>query len=159
MMLTMRPISADEALKLKLVSKVVEPNQLLSTACQLALDIAEHKLPRTNSLQLTTRLESPKELEQIFEYVGKQLDDRQPQQRAAYDAVKVGIEYGGVYGLEEEKRQSMKVFVQPTAKSLIHLFFAERSTGKIPGVKETREMIKSVGVIGMYFFRIFFKNC
>jgi enoyl-CoA hydratase/3-hydroxyacyl-CoA dehydrogenase len=148
MMLTTRPISANDALSSRLVDKVVTTEELLKIAHQTALDIAEGRISRRKSLQIRTRLESPQEIQQILAYTEKKLDSRQPQQKAALEAVKAGLEFDGLYGLQGEQREFIKVARTPVAKGLVHFFFAERATSKVPGLVDVKDTIKSVAVIG-----------
>jgi enoyl-CoA hydratase/3-hydroxyacyl-CoA dehydrogenase len=78
----------------------------------------------------------------------KKLDSRQPQQKACLEAVRQGLEFDGLYGLEAEQREFINVARTATAKGLVHFFFAERATTKIPGLVDVKDTIKSVGVIG-----------
>jgi enoyl-CoA hydratase/3-hydroxyacyl-CoA dehydrogenase len=148
MILTSRPIGAKDALSLKLVESVVSSEQLIQTAVQLALEMANGTKARTRALQLRTRLEPPQVLEQIFAQYEKTLDPRQPQQRAAFNSVRAGLEFDGNYGLLTEAREFKNLITSNVAKALCHFFFSERATVKIPGLQPTKDVIKSVGIVG-----------
>jgi enoyl-CoA hydratase/3-hydroxyacyl-CoA dehydrogenase len=148
MMLSMRPIGAKEALQLRLIEAIVPSEQVVQAAIKHALEIVHGTKTRTRALQLRTRLEEPQVLEQIFAGAEKKLDPRQPHQKACLNAVRAGMEFDGLYGLETESKEFRKVGVTPTAKALCHFFFSERATTKIPGVQVTKDAIKSVGIIG-----------
>lgn len=149
--LSSNPVSSNAAKQLGLVDVVVDRSALKESAVQLAADIASYKHKRTQALHLTTRLESSDKIKEIIakhEANAKKTSSHLPHVQATINAVKAGLEFNGDYGLEAEMKEAMKVMGSPVAQSLIHLFFAEKATSKVPGLKPTNNNIKSLGVIG-----------
>jgi len=65
------------------------------------------------------------------------------------DAVAAAVEYDFPRGLAREHRLFDELVVSAPAQALIHLFFAERETSRIPGLPAAEPLpIKKAGVIG-----------
>jgi enoyl-CoA hydratase/3-hydroxyacyl-CoA dehydrogenase len=153
MMLTMTPISGIVAGQLKLADRVVESDKVKEAAIDLAVQIANHQHKRSKSLHLNNRLESPDKIREILEKQeanAKRFSSHLPHVQACINAVKAGLEYNGEVGLETEQREFLRICDSDTAKGLVHFFFAERATTKIPGLSSAikPKPIKKLGVIG-----------
>jgi enoyl-CoA hydratase/3-hydroxyacyl-CoA dehydrogenase len=72
-----------------------------------------------------------------------------PHQLACINAIKAGIQINGLVGLETEKQEFLRVASSNSAKALVHFFFAQRATGKMPSgqAPKPRKMNK-IAVIG-----------
>eukprot|EP00210_Caulerpa_lentillifera_P001123 g1082.t2 len=154
MMLTSKPLSATEAQSHGLVEAVVSPQEILSSAKEVVLDIAGGRRPRLATLERTDHLEGFPEALQIFEFAHSQASRQAPGlQHPHYciEAVKAGVEHGGEQGLVHEQKLFEKCRTLDTHKALVHVFFSTRSTKRVTGVTDlglVPRAIKSAGVIG-----------
>lgn len=154
MMLTSKPVSSEEGKELGLVDEIVPAKGLLSTARQWALDIASFKQPWVRTLHKTDKLEPLGEVREIIKFAREQTRKRAPNLShplKCLDAVEEGIVSGGLAGLYKESQVFTECVVSDTAKALVHVFFAQRATGKVKGVTDLGlkpRPSKKVGVIG-----------
>lgn len=172
MMISSVPISGKSALQYGLVNRVVDGaknsngndnnnNPVIAAAIDLAVRMAEFKHSRTRALYLNNRIESPTELKLIFDKAeadAKKQYAHLPHVQACINAVRAGLEYNGEVGLETESLEFLKVCNGTVAKSLIHFFFAERATTKVPSLGRSSnngtspvvkpKKISKIGIIG-----------
>lgn len=154
MMLTSKPISSEEAKELGLVDAVVPAEELISAARKWALDIANFRRPWIISLHKTDKLEALGEAREILKFAREQTAKRAPNLShplVCLDAVEEGIVSGGLAGIHKEGQGFKECVYSDTAKSLVHVFFAQRATGKVKGVTDLGlkpRPLKKVGVIG-----------
>ncbi|MQL89044.1 hypothetical protein Taro_021606, partial [Colocasia esculenta] len=170
-----KPISAKEGNKLGLVDIVVSHEELLQVCRQWAVDIAIRLKPWMYSLRLTDKIGSISHAHEIIKAARQEANrvtPNMPQHQACLDAIEEGIIWGGyvgslkvcimffhvlyIYGLVvycvfSEAKLSKKMMLSSTSKGLIHIFFAQRATSKVPNVTDIGlkpRSIKKVGVIG-----------
>ncbi|KAB5537371.1 hypothetical protein DKX38_014904 [Salix brachista] len=154
MMLTSKPVKGEEAHALGLVDTVVSPNELVSTARQWALDILECRRPWIASLYKTEKLDSLGEAREIFKFARAQAQKRAPNLThpiVCIDVVEHGIVSGPRNGLYKELESFQELVRSDTCKSLIHIFFAQRGTTKVPGITDlglVPRRVKKVAVLG-----------
>ncbi|KAH6554954.1 hypothetical protein KP509_1Z294100 [Ceratopteris richardii] len=154
MMLTSKPVSSEEAKELGLVDAIVPAKDLISTARRWALDIANFQKPWIVSLHKTDKLEPLGEAREILKFAREQTMKRAPNlfhPLKCLDAVEEGIISGGLAGLYKESEVFRECMASDNAKALVHVFFAQRATGKVKGVTDLRlkpRSLKKVGVIG-----------
>jgi enoyl-CoA hydratase/3-hydroxyacyl-CoA dehydrogenase len=154
MMLTSQPVKDGAAKKLGLVDAVVPPDQLLSAAKALALDIAAGRAPRLRTLFRTDRLEPLAEGLAAIGFARVQAAKRAPGLRhplLCLDAVQAGLERGGLEGLKAEGAAFAAAAALDTHAALVHIFFAQRSTKKIRGVTDAGlapRPVRRVAVLG-----------
>eukprot|EP00250_Pteridium_aquilinum_P001038 c11227_g1_i1 orf=376-2541(-) len=154
MMLTSKPISSEEAKELGLVDAIVPAKELISAARKWALDIANFRRPWIISLHKTDKLEPLGEAREILKFAREQTAKRAPNLShplVCLDVVEEGIVSGGLAGIYKEGQGFKECVVSDTAKSLVHVFFAQRATGKIKGITDLGlkpRSLKKVGVIG-----------
>eukprot|EP00899_Mesostigma_viride_P016309 jgi/Mesvir1/2467/Mv09996-RA.2 len=155
MMLTSKPVSAEQGLELGLVDKLVAtPAELLPAARALALDIANLRAPRMNSLQRTDRLDALGDARAIVTFASAQAKQAAPNVEHPQEclaAVMWGIEHGGYAGLLKEAEIFQRLALSDTSKALAHIFLAQRGTGKVAGVTDKGlkpRTIKTVAVVG-----------
>eukprot|EP00271_Cylindrocystis_brebissonii_P012925 TRINITY_DN32437_c0_g1_i1.p1 TRINITY_DN32437_c0_g1~~TRINITY_DN32437_c0_g1_i1.p1 ORF type:complete len:724 (-),score=169.85 TRINITY_DN32437_c0_g1_i1:675-2846(-) len=154
MMLTSKPIAAEEGAELGLIDEIVPASELLSAAKAWALDIAERRRPWLQSLYRTDKLEPLAEARAVLNFVREQAIAKAPHMKhpiACLDAVEAGIVQGGYKGNLKEEEVFHQVVLSDTSKSLTHVFFAQRNTTKVPGVSDRGlkpHPIKKVAVIG-----------
>ncbi|TQE06596.1 hypothetical protein C1H46_007838 [Malus baccata] len=154
MMLTSKPVKGEEAHDLGLVDAIVSPDQLVSTARRWALDILERRRPWVASLHKTDKLEPLGEAREILKFARAQVQKQAPNLKhplVCIDVVEEGIASGGRSGLWKEAESFQGLLRSDTCKSLVHVFFAQRGTSKVPGVTDRGLMprrVTKVAVIG-----------
>lgn len=154
MMLTSKPIKGDEACKLGLVDAVVSPSELIKTARQWALDIAECRRPWIKSLYKTDKIEPLGEAREILKFARAQARKQAPHLQhplVCIDVIEEGIVSGPRAGLWKEAQASYDLQFTETSKGLIHVFFSQRATSKVPGITDLGLMprkVNSVAILG-----------
>ncbi|KAK4433022.1 Peroxisomal fatty acid beta-oxidation multifunctional protein AIM1 [Sesamum alatum] len=153
-MLSSKPITSEEGKKLGLVDAVVPSDELLKVSRQWALDIAGRRKPWVRSLHRTDKLGSLPEVHDIINTArqqAKQTAKNMPQHQACLDVIEEGLVHGGYHGLLKESKVFRELVSTDTSKGLVHAFFAQRATTKVPNVSDIGlkpRSIKKVAVIG-----------
>ncbi|CAO2822872.1 unnamed protein product [Amaranthus hypochondriacus] len=153
-MLSSKPITSEDGMKLGLIDAVVPPQELLKVARLWALDIAVKKKPFIRSLHMSNKLGSLAEAHEFLimaRQKAKQTARNMPQHQACLDVIEEGILRGGYTGVLKEAKVFKELVLTDTAKGLVHTFFAQRMTSKVPGVSDVGlkpRHIKKVAVIG-----------
>ncbi|XP_031094977.1 peroxisomal fatty acid beta-oxidation multifunctional protein AIM1 [Ipomoea triloba] len=154
MMLTSKPILSEEGKKLGLIDAIVSPTELIKVSRQWALDIAERHKPWMRSLHRTDKLCSLSEARDILKVArqqAKQTAPNMPQHLVCLDVIEEGIVHGGYSGVLKEARDFKQLVLSDTSRGLVHIFFAQRATSKVPNVTDVGlkpRPIKKVAVIG-----------
>ncbi|KAK9671744.1 hypothetical protein RND81_12G051400 [Saponaria officinalis] len=154
MMLTSRPIKGSEAHDLGLVDAIVPASELLNTARSWALEILECRKPWVSSLYKTNKLEPLGEAREILKFAREQARKRAPNLShplVCIDVIEEGITSGPRAGLWKEADAFEQLLRSDTCKSLVHVFFSQRGTSKVPGVTDlglSAKQIRKVAVIG-----------
>ncbi|KAL8162839.1 hypothetical protein V2J09_014328 [Rumex salicifolius] len=154
MILTSKPVKGTEAHSLGLVDAVVPRNELLDTARRWALDILEKRKPCVSSLYRSDRLESLGEAREIFKFVRAQARKQAPNLKhplVCIDVIEEGVVSGPRSGLWKEADAFEELLHSDTCKSLVHIFFSQRGTTKVPGISDrglAPRQIKKVAVLG-----------
>ncbi|KAE9587303.1 hypothetical protein Lal_00004947 [Lupinus albus] len=154
MMLTSKPISSEEGHKLGLIDAIVSPEELLKVSRQWALNILEKRKPWIRSLHRTDKLGSLSEAREVLKIArqnAKKTVPHLPQHQALIDVVENGIVHGGYNGVLREAEVFNKLVLSDTSKGLIHVFFAQRTISKVPGVTDVGlkpRNVKKVAIIG-----------
>ncbi|KAG6555757.1 hypothetical protein Mapa_002997 [Marchantia paleacea] len=154
MMLLSKSVAAQEGYELGLVDMIVPQAELLAAARKWALDIAEHRRPRMQTLRRTDRIEGLTDAREIIKFARAQAKKNAPNMRHpqhCLDAIEEGVVAGGFAGaLMEEKLFTQAVF-SDTSKALINIFFAQRNTAKVKGVTDLGlqpRALKKAAVVG-----------
>ncbi|MDQ2777350.1 MAG: 3-hydroxyacyl-CoA dehydrogenase NAD-binding domain-containing protein [Acidobacteriota bacterium] len=141
-------LKAGEALQLGLVDRVIEGN-LLEGAVAFAREHAGKPTPKTR-----LRDEKLADVDPVvFSQAHEQANKMKRLQRAPHAAIEA-VEAATRLPFEEASRRERELFIECLAstesKALIHVFFGERTVGKIPGLsKDTQPYnIKRAAVIG-----------
>jgi 3-hydroxyacyl-CoA dehydrogenase len=144
------PISAEEALRLGLVDRLIE-GDLRSGAIAFAREVAS--APARKTRERNDKLLGVAASDQLFaaarEKAGsKQRGMRAP--RAAIDAVEASTRLPFEEGCRLERKLFDDCLFSEQSKALIHIFFGEREVCKIPDIpKETPTLsVKSAAVVG-----------
>ncbi|KAL0910388.1 hypothetical protein M5K25_021366 [Dendrobium thyrsiflorum] len=153
-MLLSKSIRAKEGMEYGLVDATTSPENLLIVSRRWALGIADRSKPWISSLKRTDKLTSLSEARKILHVSGKhakKIAPNMPQNQVCLDAIEEGIVFGGYAGLLKESRLFKEIILTTTARSLVHAFFAERATSKVPNVSDVglkSSHIRKVAVIG-----------
>lgn len=154
MMLTSKPVKGEEALSLGLVDAIASPDDLVNTARRWALDILERRRPWVASLYKTDKLEPLGDAREILNFARAQARKQAPNLKhpiVCIDVVEEGIVSGPRAGLWKEAEAFQGLLNSDTCKSLIHIFFAQRGTTKVPGITDLGlppRRINKVAILG-----------
>ncbi|XP_057486339.1 glyoxysomal fatty acid beta-oxidation multifunctional protein MFP-a-like [Actinidia eriantha] len=154
MMLTSKPVKGEEAHNLGLVDAIISPDELIHTARRWALDILDGKRPWVPSLYKTDKIEPLGEAREILKFVRAQARKQAPNLEhplVCIDVVEEGIVSGPRAGLWKEAEAFQGLLHSDTCKSLVHIFFAQRGTSRVPGVTDrglVPRRIKKVAILG-----------
>ncbi|XP_031397582.1 peroxisomal fatty acid beta-oxidation multifunctional protein MFP2 [Punica granatum] len=154
MMLTSKPVKGQEAQNLGLVDAVVSPNELVDTARKWALDIVERRKPWVPTLYKTDKIEPLGEAREILKFARVQARKQAPNLKhplVCIDVIEEGILSGPMAGLWKEAEAFQGLLHSDTCKALIHIFFAQRGTSKVPGVTDKGlipRKVKKVAIVG-----------
>ncbi|KAI5680469.1 hypothetical protein M9H77_01696 [Catharanthus roseus] len=154
MLLMSKRVSGDEAKSLNLIDFIAPADKLLAIARQWALDILECQRRWVISLYKTDKLGPLAESRRIFNFARIQVQERTPNVTyplICIDVVEEGIVSDPRNGLWKEVEVLQELRQSSACRSLVHIFFSQRRTTKIPGVSGTdlvpRNM-KKIAVIG-----------
>ncbi|XP_010259502.1 PREDICTED: glyoxysomal fatty acid beta-oxidation multifunctional protein MFP-a [Nelumbo nucifera] len=154
MMLMSKSVKGEEAYSLGLVDAIAPPDELIDTARQWALDIFECRRPWVLSLYRTNKLEPLGVAKEILKFARAQVRKQAPNLKhplVCIDVIEEGIVSGSRAGLLKEAEASQGLIRSDTAKSLVHVFFAQRGTTKVPGITDlglVPRRIKKVAILG-----------
>lgn len=154
MMLLSKSVSSEEGKELGLVDAVVPSGELLATARKWALDIAEGCKTRVISLQKLDKIEPLGEARKILKMARAQAmktAPNVPHLLFCLDAIEEGVVSGGYAGSLKEEQCFNDAVMSPTGKALVHIFFAQRATTKVPGITDRGlrpRSVKKVAVVG-----------
>ncbi|KAK7855142.1 peroxisomal fatty acid beta-oxidation multifunctional protein aim1 [Quercus suber] len=153
-MLLSKPIMSEEGKKLGLIDALVASEELLKVSRQWALDIANMRKPWVRSLHRTDKIGSLSEARNLINIArqqAKKTAPNMPQHQVCLDTIEVGIVQGGYSGVLQEKKVFNDVVSSDTSKGLVHAFFSQRATSKVPNVTDVGlkpRHVKKVAVIG-----------
>ncbi|CAM8938114.1 unnamed protein product [Rhodiola kirilowii] len=150
MMLTSKSISSEEGKNLGLIDEIALAEELIRTSRLWALNIAEMRKPWLRSLQRTDKIGSLSEAQEIFKKARKNAP-KMPQHHGCLDVIEEGIVNGGSSGVLREGEVFNELVSSDTSKGLVHVFFAQRMTSKVPKVTDVglkARPVKKVAIIG-----------
>ncbi|KAM0832750.1 hypothetical protein ACQ4PT_064698 [Festuca glaucescens] len=154
MMLQSKFITAKEGKERGLIDALCSPDELIKVSRFWALEIANYRKPWTRSLDRTDKLGSLSEARAVLSMArqqAKKVSANLPQHQACLDVIEEGVLCGGQAGVVKEANVFKELVLSTTARSLVHVFFAQRSTTKVPGVTDIQlkpRQIRKVAVIG-----------
>ncbi|GBG75233.1 hypothetical protein CBR_g19869 [Chara braunii] len=154
MMLLSKTMLAEEGKERGLIDLIVPQREVLGAARKWALDIVDRRRPRMISLTRNDILEPLGDARLILKFARAQALKTAPHLKHPHlclDVVEHGIEAGGYAGNLKEAEVFKKLVVSDTAKSLTHIFFAQRMTTRVAGVTDRGlkpRPIKRVAVVG-----------
>ncbi|MEO8483723.1 MAG: 3-hydroxyacyl-CoA dehydrogenase NAD-binding domain-containing protein [Acidobacteriota bacterium] len=152
MVVTSKPVAADDALAAGLIDEVVD-GDLLDAAVAFASHRAASGGPHPKASARQDRLGTPDTNASLFaaaRALAKKIRPHQPAPLIAIDAIEAATRLPFPAGSERETELFLEAVKTEPAKALIHVFFAERAVSKVPGLaKDTRpRRIERVGIIG-----------
>ena len=144
------PITAEEALKLGLIDRLID-GDLLPGATAFAREVAGRPAPQTRE-----RNERPTTAEEAAGIIAAARDTARKKQRnwiapiAAIDAIEASTRLPFDKGLELERKLFQECLFSDQSKALIHVFFGEREVAKVPDVPKDAPTIpvNLVAVVG-----------
>ncbi|XP_047940459.1 peroxisomal fatty acid beta-oxidation multifunctional protein AIM1 [Salvia hispanica] len=154
LMLFSKPITSEEGNDLGLVDAVVPSDELIKASRQWALDIIERRKPWIRSLHRIDKLGSVPEVVDIIKTArqqAKQSFKNVPQHQACLDVIEEGIIHGGYHGILKESSVFKDLIFTDASKGLVHAFFSQRATSKVPNVSDIGlkpRKISKVAIIG-----------
>lgn len=154
LMLLSKPITSEEGKKLGLVDAIVSSEELLSVSRQWATEIANRSKPWIRSLHRTDKIGSLSEAREVLKKArqqAKQTTPNMPQHLACLDVIEEGVVHGGYNGVLKEAEVFKELVLLETSKGLVHVFFAQRATSKVPGVTDVGlkpRHVKKAAIIG-----------
>jgi 3-hydroxyacyl-CoA dehydrogenase len=146
------PISAQEALKLGLVDRIIE-GDLLAGAVAFAREIAGKPARKTRERNEKEKLGTPAQNAPVFATAREKARTKQRgmiSPLAAIDAVEAASTMSFEEGCQVERQLFDKCLFSDQSKALIHAFFGEREVAKIPDIPKEIPLIpvNSVAVVG-----------
>ncbi|KAF5465456.1 hypothetical protein F2P56_015465 [Juglans regia] len=154
MMLMSKPVKGEEAHTLGLVDAIVSRDELVNIARQWALDIFHRRRPWVASLYKTDKIEPLGEAREILKFARAQARKQAPNLKhplVCIDAIEEGIVSGPRAGLWKEAEAFQALPHSDTSKSLVHIFFAQRGTSKVPGITDiglVPRQVNKVAILG-----------
>ncbi|CAI9100353.1 OLC1v1037333C1 [Oldenlandia corymbosa var. corymbosa] len=154
MMLLSKSIQSEEGKKLGLIDEIASSSELLNVSRRWALDIAERRKPWLRTLHRTDKLGSLSEARNVLKMArqqAKKVAPNMPQHQACLDAIEEGVVHGAYSGVLKETKVFNELVLSDTSKGLVHIFFAQRTTSKVPNVTDVGlkpRPVKKVAVIG-----------
>jgi 3-hydroxyacyl-CoA dehydrogenase len=144
------PISAQEALRLGLVDRVVELD-LAAGALQFAREMGGKAAPKTRDR--SEKLDAKEQNTRLFSAAREKARTKQRGMTAplaAIDAVEAATKFSFDEGCRIEQKLFQQCLFSRQSKALIHIFFGEREVAKIPDIpKETPTIpVTSAAVVG-----------
>jgi 3-hydroxyacyl-CoA dehydrogenase len=144
------PVNAEEALKLGIIDRILE-GDLLAGALTFAREVGGKTAPKTR--ERNEKLGSVAENATIFSAARESAAKKQRGLLApikAIDAVEAATKMPFEEGCKFEQKLFIECLFSEQSKSLIHVFFSERETAKIPDIpKQTNAIpIHSAAVVG-----------
>jgi enoyl-CoA hydratase/3-hydroxyacyl-CoA dehydrogenase len=154
MMLLSKLIRAKEGKQYGLIDELASPSDIIKISRQWALDIAEGRKPWLSSLRRTDKLCSLAEAREILKAARQQVKRQfpnMPQHQSCLNSIEEGVVAGGYAGVLKEAKLFKELVLADTCKGLVHVFFAQRATSKVPNVTDLGlkpRQIKKIAVIG-----------
>jgi 3-hydroxyacyl-CoA dehydrogenase len=145
---TGQPVSAAEALQLRILDQIVE-GDLLRGAAAFARTIAERPEPPRRTRCLPAQLDDPKALDDLRAAVQKRARGLLAPLKAI-EAVEAAATLPFLEGCKKEGQLFAECLFSDQSKALIHVFFGERQVTKVPGLPRDTSVlpIRRAAVVG-----------
>lgn len=146
MITTGRHIPAQEALSLHLIDRIdAQADSPRAAALQAARDVLDGSLPHRRTGDIALKIDP--EVIAAWDAKMRAKHTHLPNRAAAVQAV-AACALPIADGMVEERRIFQICHDSPERAGLVHAFFAERATARIPEAKEPPRPVHAVGVIG-----------
>ena len=144
------PVHAEEAKRLGVLDRIAE-GALLACAIQFAREVSRQSLRRT--CELVTKLGTRESSAALFATYRERVRKTRRNllaPAAAIDAIEAATDLPFEEGCRKEREIFKRLLVSSQAKALIHVFFAERAAGKIPGLDTSSGVasVREAAVVG-----------
>ncbi len=136
LVLAARPVDAAKALELGIIDRVIEaagPGALRAAAIAHARSLAGKPPRRTGALAVDPASAGEEVIARYSEQAARQYRNRESP-RFAIEAIGAAARLPLAQGLEFETELVNRAKATVESKALVHLFFAERETRKVPGL-------------------------
>ena len=150
LILGVRPVDADEAVRLGFVDRVCDDSVREAALAYARELVASGAGPRrTSERRVEPASGTPEILERLRSRAREQYSGRTAP-LTAIEAVSASLEKPFVEGLMYEEQLANEAKQTPEAGALVHAFFAERQTRKVPGLSEDvrARPVERGGVVG-----------
>ena len=149
MMLTGAPVTVGEAVRIGLIDRILDTDPIEAGLAYARELLALRAAPRPTRDRVANGGGLDAAIVAQLQASAKSLAGRTTQD-AFVEAVKAAVALPFERGLDKEHELAMRAVATAESRALRHAFFAERATGKVPGVpKDIRPIaVKSVAVIG-----------
>ncbi len=151
MILGSEPISAEEALEVGLVDRLVTPDDLLKEAEAEAIALSEGRVKGRGEFADLVSDVNKKLLAMSARSVRIKTKGNYPAQTKAIEVIELGLNQGLDAGLEAEAKEFGELSVGTTSRNLVSLFFASefvRQTAAMQAARDTANQVKTIGVVG-----------
>jgi 3-hydroxyacyl-CoA dehydrogenase len=144
-----KPIKAPEALKLRLLDRIIE-GDLLSGAVRYAGEVAGLPVRKTRERNVPGSTVENAAVFAAGRVQAAKIRRNQTAPLAALEALEAAGTLPFEQGCKKEREIVRRVLAGDQARAMIHIFFAERAVGRVPGIpKDTPTYtIANVGIIG-----------
>lgn len=148
-----KPLGAVKAAEQGIIDLVAE-GDLIEAACALAQQVIDGTRPRMDIREKDDKLAEDRGNHEVFDnarkFAGRKLAGQFAPEKAI-QAVEAAVAGDYEAGMAVERGCTDECLAGPQRAAMIHLFFAEREAGKIPGIsKDTPTLdIKTIAVIGL----------
>jgi 3-hydroxyacyl-CoA dehydrogenase len=150
LILSAKPVDAQQGLKLGFIDAVVEDDLLQSALAYARKLVSEGKGPRRTSERKVHPATGTAEVIGKMKARAKQEYPNRVAPFTAIEAVRASITMPLQQGLEYETKLVNEAKVTTESKAAVHVFFAERETRRIPGLPADvkARLVRKAGVIG-----------
>jgi 3-hydroxyacyl-CoA dehydrogenase len=150
MCVTGRPLAANDALGAGLVDRIIH-GDLTQGAVAFAREMAARGAPHPKTRERRGRLSPPDALPPMLaaaRHLAGQVHRRMQAPLAAIEAIEAAAALPFDEGCRRERELFLACARSDQCKALIHLFFAERSAAKVPGVVGEAAPLRQAAVVG-----------
>lgn len=145
-------IKAEKAKDLGLVDEIAPADQVLSRSLAFAREKSSSSA-HPKARELASKLPDKDTAGMIFQFAKGEVAKKAGAMIApgkALEAIEAGVVGGYAKGLEKELDNFVDCFTSPQADGMIHFFFAQRGTTRIPELKDVKPAgsLTKVGVVG-----------
>lgn len=146
-------IKAAKAAEIGLVDRLAPADKVLEEAIAFAKTKAKEPAPYRKARELFDKLPDAETAAMIFQFAKGEVAKKAGKMIApgkALECIETGVLEGYAKGLEKEVENFIACATSEQAEGLVHFFFAQRATTRIPELKETKPgaPLQKVGVVG-----------